>query len=113
MIAAAARVTFLDRRRRALYADRSNRVQIAELRATSGSTGPFFDLRRVVAGSRAPTSLVIHYPRWSRTDALHALRMRSLSRVQLRSYPMRAHNVVRRLRDDGTLAALMDRIISG
>src|SRR4051812_46839502 len=105
--------TFLDNRHRALYLDRSNRAQIAALRASSGSTGPFFDLKPVIADAAAPTCCVIHYPRYSRTDAIHALRMRTLDRVELRAYRMRAHNVVRRLRDDGTLPGLLDRIISG
>jgi hypothetical protein len=105
--------TFLDRRRRALYLDRSNRVQIAALRRSAGPDGPFFDLRRVVADADAPTSYVIHYPSRSRTDAIHAVRMRSLHGVRLRSYPMREHNVVGRLRDEGTLPALLERIISG
>lgn len=105
--------TFLDRRRRALYLDRSNRSQIAALRASSGATGGFFDLKPLVADAAAPTSFVIHYPRYSRTDAIHALRMRTLERVELRAYRMRAHNVVRRLRDEGTLPRLLEEIISG
>lgn len=105
--------TFLDRRHRALYLDRSNRAQIAALRASSGSTGAFFDLKPVIADAAAPTCYVIHYPRYSRTDAAHALRMSRLDRVQLRAYRMRAHNVVGRLRDDGALPGLLERIISG
>lgn len=105
--------TFLDRRRRALLLDRSNPVQTAALHASSGSGGRFFDVKRVVADAAAPTCYVIHYPRYSRTDALHALRMRSLDGVTLRSYPFRAHNVAGRLRDQGTLPALLERIIAG
>jgi hypothetical protein len=105
--------TFLDRRRRTLFLDRSNRAQIAALRASSGSAGPFFDLKPVLADATAPTCCVIHYPRYSRTDAIHALRMRTLDRVELRSHRMRGHNVVRRLRDDGALPGLLERIISG
>jgi hypothetical protein len=56
---------------------------------------------------------MIHYPRWSRTDAVHALRMRSLRGVTLRACPMRAHKCGGRLRDDGALPALLERIIAG
>jgi hypothetical protein len=105
--------TFVDRRRRALYLDRSNRVRIAALRSSSGPAGRFFDLKRVVADAAAPTSFVIHYPRYSRTDAIHALRMRALDGVELRGHRTRAHNVVRRLRDDGTLPGMLERMISG
>lgn len=105
--------TFLDRRHRLLYLDRSNRAQIAALRASKGEDGPYFDVKRVLARAPGPTRYVIHYPARSRTDVVHALRMWSLRSVELRSYPTRAHNVVGKLRDEGSLPALLDAVIGG
>jgi hypothetical protein len=105
--------TFVDRRHRALYLDRTNRPQIAALRASLGARGSYFDLRRVVARADGSTGYVIHYPARNRTDVLHALRMRSLPGVELRPYPTRAHNVIGMLRDEGRLPALLETVISG
>lgn len=64
-----------------------------------------FDLKKMVTNATSPFSgkIEIHYSTVDRLDKIHAERMRKFGFIVLFSYPFGAHEVVRSLRDNGSI----------
>jgi pimeloyl-ACP methyl ester carboxylesterase len=65
---------------------------------------------RLQSGPLPPTR--IHFAGFNRLDALHALRLAGTRNVALRPHARRSHSLVKSLRDDGKLIAILDSALN-
>ena len=70
---------------------------------------PTYDLKRVLRGTPSPTRVHVHYSAGSFLDRSHAGRLRGCDGVVLHRYENRSgHELIRQLRDEGTLRTILD-----
>lgn len=98
--------TFMDPRRLRLHRDRRFARHVHRVRAVRGRR--YLDLRRLI--HRRPPGrcrINVYYCPDHDEDRAHAERLRGLGPVRLHRFPGGGHELIRHLRDDGTLKRIL------
>ncbi len=99
--------TFVSRQLRRLHRDRRWRKKIRRLYFRSIFRPKMFDLRQVLNACPTRVPVAIYYSDDEQLDRAHALHLRDLDNVTLHQINGGGHGVVKVLRDDGRLPAIL------
>lgn len=99
--------TFIGPWLRRWHGDQRWREQLANVHASPRATPAYFDLKRVLKSGKGAASVLVYYSPVDALDAVHARRMHGLPGVEVHAVADGAHEVVRVLRDNGTLHLLV------
>lgn len=100
--------TYLGFWQRLLTLDRRWRQQIRSIQRDRQVKKSYFDLKNILADSPRRTVMHVHFADQHRLDSIHGHRLANLPSVVLHPYPHRGHNLIKRLRKDGTLQSILD-----
>ena len=104
--------TFISPELRARYRDGRWEDLIASLMESGGYQPAFGDLRPVVERAcLGDTRFVIHYCKKHRLDTIHARRLESFSRVELRRHDEGGHAIANHMRETGELQPLLRNLL--
>jgi hypothetical protein len=103
--------TFVSRLHRRINGDHRWAEEVDTMYRLANLERKYLDLKRVLRRHPGPTTYQIHYAKWNKLDARHALRMGSLARVSLHPKASKRHGVIRDLRDDGSLKPLITGLL--
>lgn len=99
--------TFIGPWMRLWHGDQRWKEQLAHVHASRQATPAYFDLKRVLKSGRGATTIHVYYSPSDVLDAVHARRLQGLPGVELHAIADGAHEVVKVLRDSGTLHQLI------
>lgn len=99
--------TFIDTENRARYGDDRSEAIHANVNRDCAQDRQYFDLANVFAANQVGTAFHVHYGNRHLLDTIHAKRMESFANIQLHEYDYDGHSVVRKLKEDGMLEAIL------
>lgn len=102
--------TFINPFRRLISLDYRWKEQLKEVYQYDKRAESYYDLKRVLQRTPHKATVSIYYSTTHRLDNLHARRLKGIPGVQLFPINTKSHNIVKGLRDQGTLTQILKEI---
>lgn len=99
--------TFISFPKRVRYWDMRWNREVCKTYLTSFAKAHYYDLRELLQINDCGYSVEIHTSRIERKDLIHAKNLGMFTNVTIHEYCFGGHDLVRRLRDKGTLASII------
>lgn len=104
--------TFIDKLNRFRFQDKRWSNELSYVYSRNSHQKKYYNLSSLLKKNKLSTIFDIHYSELNKLDSIHAQRLKNIDNINLYSYNMGDHNLIRKIRDEGNLLGIIDNAIS-